>query len=62
MELNKNERNDNWGIGIGLCFGSLGGFIVGMIINNIFIGFTLGATSGIVIGNIYDEIISFRNK
>jgi len=47
MGINENELHYNFGLGIGLCFGSLSGFIVGMIINNVSIVFTSGAAIGV---------------
>ena len=62
MGINENELHYNFGLGIGLCFGSLSGFIVGMLINNILIGFSSGAAIGVVLGSVRDEIVNFRNK
>ena len=49
-------------IGIGIVVGAMGGWIVGMSLNNLGMGITIGTTAGLVIGLATGIFLSDREE
>lgn len=55
-EKDKVKKDDNASVGLGICFGSGMGIVLGAILGNVALWLSVGAAVGVVLGSSYDLI------